>query len=63
MTDIIEVNPANMQVLAGYLQKTLDPATRHAGTIAMLFIFPSFARAAQLLTLFWTQYSPQPRTF
>ncbi|GJJ67857.1 exportin-2 (importin alpha re-exporter) [Entomortierella parvispora] len=30
MADIIEVNPANMQVLAGYLQKTLDPATRHA---------------------------------
>ncbi|KAF9919289.1 hypothetical protein BGZ65_012248, partial [Modicella reniformis] len=29
MTDIVELNEANMQALASYLQKTLDPATRH----------------------------------
>ncbi|KAG0369140.1 importin-alpha export receptor, partial [Gamsiella multidivaricata] len=29
MADVLEVNDASMQALASYLQKTLDPSTRH----------------------------------
>ena len=37
MGDALQVNDSSMQALAAYLQKTLEPSTRHEGIVRVFF--------------------------
>ncbi|KAF9316527.1 importin-alpha export receptor [Podila horticola] len=48
MADALEVNDSSLQALASYLQKTLEPASRHEGKLRACFILvPDFETIAE----------------